>query len=124
MSDYNYKDIRTEMEEEEKMIDSVSGLKESVIKEAELQKEEISIHELDEIGPGYQEDPLEIQIGGDYYKGFNIQPIEFITRNKLGFIQGCVIKRICRYNLKGGKGGEDLLKIKHEVDILLNLEEL
>jgi len=101
LSEYEYKDIRTEREEEEK-----------------------TIHELDAIGPGYQESPLAIQIGGDHYKDFNIQPIEFITRNKLGFIQGCVVKRICRYNVKGGKGKEDLLKIKHEIDVLLTLEVL
>lgn len=67
-------------------------------------------------------DPLLTQVGGDHYKDFIIQPIEFITKNKLGFIQGCIIKRICRYNKKGGKGKEDLLKIKHEIDILIDLE--
>ena len=69
-------------------------------------------------------DPLSAQVGGDHYKGFLVQPIEFITINKLGFIQGCVIKRICRYNKEGGKGKEDLLKIKHEIDILIELEAL
>lgn len=65
---------------------------------------------------------LDVQIGGDHYKGFVIQPIEFSTRNGLGFIQGCVVKRICRYKEKGGKGLEDLKKIKHEIDVLIDLE--
>jgi hypothetical protein len=64
--------------------------------------------------------PLDIQIGGTHYKDMPIQPIEFITRNKLGFIEGCVIKRICRYRSKNGK--EDLLKARHEIDVLISLE--
>lgn len=64
---------------------------------------------------------LGIQIGGDHYKHFPIQPIEFITKNNLSFLQGCIVKRILRYNLPGGKGKEDLLKCKHEIDLLLEL---
>jgi len=66
---------------------------------------------------------LETQIGGNHYKSFEIQPVEFSTRNKLGFIQGDIIKRICRYNIPGGKGLQDLLKIKHEIDLLIDLED-
>lgn len=65
---------------------------------------------------------LDTQVGGDHYKHFAIQPTEFITKNNLGFLQGCVVKRICRYKLPGGKGLEDLQKIKHEVDMLIELE--
>ena len=64
---------------------------------------------------------LSSQIGGDHYKNFPIQPIEFSTRNNLGFIQGCVVKRICRYNLPGGKGIQDLEKIIHEVRCLIQI---
>mgnify|MGYP003607807044 CR=1 FL=1 len=66
--------------------------------------------------------PLDDQVGGSHYKQFAIQPIEFATKNKLGFIQGDVVKRICRYNLPGGKGLQDLEKIKHEIDILIHLQ--
>ncbi len=65
-------------------------------------------------------DPLNIQIGGGHYKDMAIQPIEFITRNKIEFIPGCVIKRMCRYRSKNGK--EDLLKARHEIDVLISLE--
>jgi hypothetical protein len=44
-----------------------------------------------------------------HYKDFKIQPIEFITANKLSFIQGNVIKYICRYDKKNGK--EDIDKV-------------
>lgn len=65
---------------------------------------------------------LEIQVGGNHYKGFVIQPVEYITRNQLSFLQGCIIKRISRYNKEGGKGLQDLEKIKHEVDLIIELE--
>lgn len=63
---------------------------------------------------------LDVQIGGTHYQHYAIQPIEFITKNKLGFLEGCVIKRICRYEDKNGR--EDLEKIKHEIDLLIELK--
>jgi len=62
----------------------------------------------------------EIQIGGHHYSKMVIQPIEFITKNELSFIQGNVIKYICRYKSKNGL--EDLKKVKHYVDLLIELE--
>lgn len=67
-----------------------------------------------------QPQALSVQVGGAHYKDFVIQPVEFITRNKLGFLEGCVIKRICRFRAKNGR--EDLEKIKHEIDLLIELE--
>lgn len=66
---------------------------------------------------------LDVQVGGDHYKGMAIQPVEFTMRNKLNFLQGCVIKRICRYNRPGGRGKVDLEKIKHEIDLIMELDE-
>ena len=66
--------------------------------------------------------PLNIQVGGDHYKGFEIQPVEFITKNNLAFLPGCIVKRICRYKIPGGKGLEDLRKMKHEIDLIIELE--
>ena len=57
----------------------------------------------------------ERQIGGNHYRGFKIQPIEFITKNKLSFIQGCIIKYICRFENKNGV--EDLDKIIHYCEL-------
>ena len=66
------------------------------------------------------ETALDTQVGGDHYKKHVIQPVEFVTKNKLGFLEGCVIKRICRYEDKNGR--EDLEKIKHEIDLLIELK--
>lgn len=59
------------------------------------------------------------QIGGEHYQHMEIQPTEFIEKNKLSFLEGCVVKRICRHRRKNGR--EDLEKIKHEVDMIIEL---
>lgn len=66
---------------------------------------------------------LDHQIGGDHYKDFAIQPAEFNTLNKLYFLPGSVIKRMCRYNKPSGKGLQDLQKAKHEIDLIIQLEK-
>ena len=66
------------------------------------------------------ESVLKNEVGGNHYKEFQIQPIEFIERNKLGFSAGNVIKYVCRYKHKNGK--EDLLKARHYIDLLIELE--
>ena len=48
---------------------------------------------------------------------FQIQPVEYILRNGLGFCEGNVVKYISRWKMKNGK--EDLLKARHYIDILL-----
>lgn len=63
---------------------------------------------------------LDIQIGGDHYIQYKIQPIEYSFHNNLNFLQGSIVKYITRYKLKNGK--EDLHKIKHLVDLLIELE--
>ena len=60
---------------------------------------------------------LDKQVGGNHYKDFAIQPIEFIVKNNLGFIEGNVIKYICRWRKKNGL--EDLEKAKHYVELLI-----
>lgn len=64
--------------------------------------------------------PLSVQEGGDHYRSMKIQPAEFITANKLGFLEGCVIKRCCRHRSKAK--AEDLRKAIHELRLLLKLE--
>lgn len=64
--------------------------------------------------------PLESQIGGSHYKDLKIQPVEFIHANKLNFLEGCVVKRLCRHRRKNGK--EDLEKAIHEIRLLIELE--
>jgi hypothetical protein len=64
---------------------------------------------------------LSEQIGGDHYKQFKIQPVEYIHANGLGFCQGNVIKYVTRYKDKGGVS--DLEKAKHFIDLLIQLEQ-
>lgn len=63
---------------------------------------------------------LDAQVGGGHYKSMAIQPVEFVMKNNLNFLQGCIIKRICRYKSKGTPL-EDLEKAKHEIDLLIEL---
>jgi hypothetical protein len=70
--------------------------------------------------------PRDIQIAGNHYKNFKIQPFEFIYKNNLDHLQGCIIKYACRYKLKG-KPIEDLEKIKHYCDLgieILNISDI
>ena len=59
----------------------------------------------------------EDQVGGSHYKGMAIQPAEFIHKNGIGFLEGNVIKYVCRHNEKGGRA--DLLKARHYLDLML-----
>lgn len=62
---------------------------------------------------------LDVQVGGDHYRTMKIQPVEFIHANNIPFLEACIIKRICRWKMKDGV--TDLEKIKHEVDLLIEL---
>lgn len=64
---------------------------------------------------------LEDQIGGSHYKGFAIQPVEYITANKIPYIEGNIIKYASRWRDKGGI--EDLEKIIHYAQILIEREQ-
>jgi hypothetical protein len=66
---------------------------------------------------------LDTQVGGGHYRLRKIQPVEYIHANNLGFLEGCIVKRITRWRDKPAKHRfEDLEKIKHEVDLLIELE--
>lgn len=63
---------------------------------------------------------LDVQVGGSHYKNLKIQPIEYMHANKLDYFQGAVVKYITRFRNKNGV--EDLEKVKHMVDLLIQLE--
>lgn len=65
--------------------------------------------------------PLQQQVGGDHYKNHAIQPIEFIHANAIPFIEANCIKYLCRWRSKNGI--QDLEKVKHYVDLLIELEQ-
>lgn len=63
---------------------------------------------------------LDTQEGGDHYKNLVIQPIEFCQRNNLNMIESSVIKYVVRHRDKNG--AEDILKARHLLEILMELE--
>ncbi len=66
---------------------------------------------------------LDVQVAGSHYKDKPIQPVEYISANGLNFLEGCVVKRITRWREKPvEKRFDDLHKIKHEIDLLIEME--
>jgi hypothetical protein len=63
---------------------------------------------------------LDVQTGGNHYKDMKIQPVEFIHANSIPYLEGNVIKYICRH--RGKNGIEDLKKARHYIDLLIELE--
>ena len=66
------------------------------------------------------ESALNKQVGGNHYKQFPIQPVEFINANNLSYMQGNVIKYVVRYPFKNGIA--DLEKAKHYIEMLIEFE--
>lgn len=62
---------------------------------------------------------LENQVAGSHYLDYAIQPVEFIEKNGIPFLEGCVIKRMCRHGSKNK--AEDLRKAIHEITLILEL---
>lgn len=63
---------------------------------------------------------LDVQEGGDHYKGKAIQPVEYIMANEIGFMEGSVIKYVTRWKDKGGV--QDLKKARHFLDMLIEVQ--
>jgi hypothetical protein len=57
------------------------------------------------------------QVGGQHYKDMKIQPVEFITANNLSFLEGNVVKYICRHHAKNG--ADDVRKAIHYCELIL-----
>lgn len=64
---------------------------------------------------------LDTQVGGNHYRNGSIQPVQYIEANKLGYLEGVVVKRVTRHNQPGGKGRQDIEKAIHELQLLLEL---
>lgn len=61
------------------------------------------------------------QVGGNHYRTMAIQPAEYITRNKIGFLEGNAIKYISRYKHKGGR--QDLQKAIQCLEMLIEFND-
>ena len=64
--------------------------------------------------------PSDKQIGGSHYKDCVIQPVDYIVKNNLDFLEGNVVKYITRHKLKGGV--EDIKKVIHYAELILELK--
>ena len=62
---------------------------------------------------------LNSQEGGSHYKNMMIQPVEFIVKNNLAFLEANVIKYVCRHRNKNGI--EDLNKAIHYLELAKEL---
>ena len=60
------------------------------------------------------------QVGGLHYRHMTIQPTDFIQRNNLTFIEGNVIKYVCRHRQKNGRA--DIEKAIHYLQLLIEYE--
>jgi hypothetical protein len=67
-----------------------------------------------------EESALDKQVGGNHYKDCTIQPVEFIAKNKIGFLEGNIIKYATRH-AKKGEGKKDVEKIIHYAQLILEL---
>ena len=57
----------------------------------------------------------------NHYARFAIEPIDFISKNKLDWLVGNVVKYVCRYDAKNGL--EDLKKARVNLDTLIKRVE-
>lgn len=64
--------------------------------------------------------PLEVQEGGDHYKKYIIQPLEYAMVNKLNACQFNVVKYVTRY--KDKDRAKDICKAIHCLNVILQLE--
>lgn len=64
--------------------------------------------------------PLDVQIGGNWYKEMKIQPAEYNYANQFNWFQGEVNKYVARYQKKNGR--KDLEKAIHIIEMLIELE--
>lgn len=82
----------------------------------------IAYHDLEVLSDNKENNmnALDKQEGGDHYKKFKIQPVEFCQVNKIPTCEANVIKYVCRHSYKNGR--EDIKKAIHYLELLLDLE--
>ena len=65
---------------------------------------------------------MDIQHGGNHYKGMKIQPVEIAHANRLCFRVFSAMKYMFRHDKEGGEGTTDIKKAIHYLQILLKQE--
>jgi hypothetical protein len=66
---------------------------------------------------------IDRQVGGEHYKHYKVQPYWFFLVNQIPHHKAAIIRRILRYDHPTGKGLEDLKKIQHEIELIIELEK-
>ena len=62
----------------------------------------------------------DFQVGGGHYKDMAIQPIDYILKNEMGYLEGNVVKYISRHTSKNGI--EDIKKAIHYCQLIIEKE--
>jgi hypothetical protein len=60
-----------------------------------------------------------MQVGGTHYSKNAIQPWDFVIANDLGYLEGNIVKYVCRYRFKNNV--EDLRKAQHYLEKLIEV---
>jgi hypothetical protein len=103
--------------------DKAANIEQWVLKHVSASDKATADKELaDRIPENARANALDIQVGGAHYKNKRIQPVEFSYANNLNGLEASIVKRITRWRDKDGF--QDLEKIKHEVDLLIELETM
>ena len=63
---------------------------------------------------------LDVQVGGGHYKDLAIQPVEYIHKNSLSYLEGNVVKYITRHKSKNGE--QDVRKAIHYCQLILRMQ--
>lgn len=61
------------------------------------------------------------QVGGEHYKGRQIEPWDYNIANGLPFMEGTIVKYITRWQQCGGL--QDLRKVQHYVEKMIEVEK-
>lgn len=68
---------------------------------------------------GVKMSALDKQVSGQHYKNMLIQPVEFIVKNNISFLEANVIKYVCRHKEKNGI--DDINKAIHYLELAKEL---
>lgn len=60
------------------------------------------------------------QVGGDHYRKMPVQLWDYVASNRMGYLEGNIIKYVTRWSRKGGV--EDLEKARHYLEKLIELQ--
>lgn len=115
--DLDYIDEDSRLYYNQRMLESLDSLSKSKpFLEAEHLWHEAQIERAEMDNEAFPTNALKKQVGGNHYSKLAIQPVDYIVKNNLGFLEGNVVKYITRWREKGGL--QDLDKVIHYVELI------